>query len=49
MVFVAPTKDFYLHKEQGKSQIRLALVYKEKTLLKAIKTLGEAIKTYPFQ
>lgn len=46
-VFVAPAKDFYLCKERGKSQIRIAFVYEEKTLREAIKTLGAAIKAYP--
>ena len=48
-VFVAPAQDFYLQKERGKSQIRIAFVYEEKTLREAIKTLGAAIKAYPHQ
>ncbi len=46
-VFVAPAKDFYHSDYRGKNQIRLAFIYEEQTLRRAIKILGEAIKAYP--
>ena len=45
-VFVAPAQDFYENKSRGKNQVRLAFVYEEKTIRKAIKVLDKAISTY---
>ncbi len=46
-VFVAPAKDFYHSEHRGKNQVRLAFIYEEDILRRAIKVFGEAIKAYP--
>lgn len=45
-VFVAPAKDFYLNPLLGNNQIRLAYVYEEVALRKAIRILGLGLHQY---
>lgn len=45
-VFVAPAKDFYLNPLLGNNQIRLAYVYEEVALRKAIRILGLGLYQY---
>jgi aspartate aminotransferase len=45
-VMVAPAAGFYATEGMGKNQIRIAYVLKKERLMKAVKILKEALKTY---
>jgi aspartate aminotransferase len=44
--FVAPAAGFYMHRESGRSTIRIAFVLKEADTREAIRVLGEGLKEY---
>lgn len=46
-VMLSPGSGFYVSKENGKKQVRIAYVLGEEKLRKAMKCLSEALKVYP--
>jgi aspartate aminotransferase len=45
-VFVAPGSGFYMHRESGKSEIRIAFVLQQSDTERAISVLAEGVKAY---
>ena len=46
-VMLAPLSDFYINKEHGKNQVRIAYVLNKEDLSKAMIIIKEAIESYP--